>query len=145
MGMYDLWEQLSCGEEITHHVAPVDRLIDWLIRCIARCIDWSIDWLIDWLIVYMCSSPNEAVNALIKRVKHRDPHVNVLALVLLDAFVANAKRKFLVEISSSFFVEEVRGIFKDSHVSISAFPSWINPFFRMLKYHVIFWGNSLEA
>ena len=94
----------------------------------------------------MCSSPNEAVNALIKRVKHRDPHVNVLALVLLDAFVANAKRKFLVEISSSFFVEEVRGIFKDSHVSISAL-SIVNKslLYRMLKYHVIFWGNSLEA
>lgn len=57
------------------------------------------------------------MKCLVKRIKNKDPHVGMMALTVLDACVANAKRKFHLEISSRFFDDEVRAILQNSQVS----------------------------
>ena len=52
-----------------------------------------------------------------KRVKHRDPHVAMLALTLLDACVTNAKKKFHLEVSSRYLEDEVKSILTNHSVS----------------------------
>lgn len=80
----------------------------------------------DWgMIIDLCdkvqavtTGPKDCLKAIIKRLNHKDPHVVIQAITLLDACVNNCGKPFRLEVASREFEVEFRKLLAWSHPRI---------------------------